>query len=79
MADEKTGAAAVLTGSTDKPGQDSTVRGLITGVLIFGVGYAEARVDIFTDTELAAVVGLVGTGVLVAAGQWDKHAKRHLK
>lgn len=76
--DNPTGAGAVLTGSTNNPVQDGSMRGFITGVLIFGVGYFESRADVFTDTELAIVLGLVTAGVIQAAGFFDKYLKPRL-
>lgn len=76
--DNPKGALAVATGSTNNPVQDSGARGFFTGVLVFIVGYVEARVDVFTDTELAIVLGLIASGILVLGGFWDKYVKPRL-
>lgn len=68
-------AGEILTGSTDAPIQDGGVRGFIQGVIIFAIGIAESRLDWLTDTELATLLGLVATGLLVGAGMWDAWAR----
>lgn len=77
--DNPTGPVAVATGSTNNPVQDGGMRGFITGVLIFGVGYTESRVDVFTDTELAIALGLITAGVIQGGGFFDKYVKPRLK
>lgn len=76
--DNPTGAVAVATGSTNNPVQDGTARGFFTGVLVFVVGYVESRADVFTDTELAVVLGLIASGVIVLGGFWDRYVKPRL-
>lgn len=76
--DNPTGPVAVATGSTNNSIQDGGTRGFITGLLVFVVGYTESRVDVFTDTELAIVLGLIASGVIVLAGFWDKYLKPRL-
>lgn len=75
MPEKKNTATEVLTGSTGNAGTDSSIRGFVAGVIIFGVGLAETRLDVLTDGELVTLLALIGTGSYVAAGQWDKHRK----
>lgn len=68
----------VITGSTDRPILDGTVRGFLIALSLFAVGYAEARLDWLTDTEMAVLLGLIGQGWLSAFGMWDAWARGHV-
>lgn len=79
MPEKKNTATEVLTGSTGNAGTDSSIRGFVAGVLTFGIGVAEVRLDLLTDTELITLLALVASGTYVAAGQWDRRRNHRLK
>lgn len=77
-AENKNGTIAVVTGSTNNAVQDGTARGFFIGVIVFAIGFTEARVDVMSDSELAVVLGLAASGVVVAGGFFDRYVRPRL-
>ena len=66
------------TGSTGKALQDGGARATIALLLAFALRFAEARVDLMTDSELADAMTLLPSVVILLGAGFDHFVKPRL-
>ena len=71
-------AITAATGSTGKALQDSGARALVAAAVVFGVRFAEARLDVMTDSELTDLLTFPPSLMIVGAGVFDQWGKPRL-